>query len=154
MKNILFTILFLSVGFCIQAQHLYVQTKSNSEQTAFALAQKPKITFTNGEMSIQQTPFQLTNVQNLSFVKNQSSNIRDLETENSLQIYPNPVNYELTITNSDFQQGDIVELFDINGRRVYSTRANGNEMTIDMSNFQSGNYILRIGNRVARIVKQ
>jgi hypothetical protein len=154
MKNILFTVLFLFVGFCIKGQHLYVQTKSNSEQTAFAIAQKPKITFGNGTLTIQQTPFQLNNVQNLSFVKNQTTNVRDLETENSLQIYPNPVNYELTITNYDFQQGDLVELFDINGRRVYSTRANGNEKTIDMSIFQSGNYILRIGNRVARIVKQ
>ena len=73
--------------------------------------------------------------------------------QSHIQIFPNPTNYELRIINYDFQQGDMVELFDMNGRRVYSTRANGNT-TIDMSAFQSGNYILRIGNRVAKIVKQ
>jgi hypothetical protein len=49
---------------------------------------------------------------------------------------------------------EVVELFDMNGRRVYSAPANNSEIKIDMSNFQSGNYILRIGNRVARIVIQ
>jgi hypothetical protein len=67
-----------------------------------------------------------------------------------LQVFPNPVINELHITNHD---GGIIELFGMNGKRVYSARANGNT-TIDMSAFQSGNYILRIGNRVAKIVKQ
>jgi len=76
-----------------------------------------------------------------------------LTAKNQIKIYPNPTNYELRIINYDWQQGDMVELFDMNGRRVYSTRANGNT-TIDISAYQQGNYILRIGNRVAKVVKQ
>jgi hypothetical protein len=93
-------------------------------------------------------------------VKNQTSNIRDLETDNSLQIYPNPVNYELKIENGEWKIGDIIEIFDMNGKRVYfatpnyTLHSNNYTLTIDMSNFKSGNYILRIGSRVARIVKQ
>jgi uncharacterized coiled-coil protein SlyX len=85
---------------------------------------------------------------------NSGTSNANLIPQEHIQVFPNPVSYELRIVNYDFKQGELVELFDINGRRVYSARANGNEMTIDMSNFQSGNYILRIGNRVARIVKQ
>jgi hypothetical protein len=79
----------------------------------------------------------------------------NLIPQEHIQIYPNPVNYELRIVNYEFSQGDIVELFDINGRRVYFQRVNSqiDTFTIDMSNFQSGNYILRIGNRVAKVVK-
>ncbi|MDR0438437.1 MAG: leucine-rich repeat domain-containing protein [Bacteroidales bacterium] len=82
----------------------------------------------------------------------ETSNTQFISTK-QIQVYPNPVFHELHITNYDWQQSDMVELFDMNGRRVYSTRANGNT-TIDMSAFQQGNYILRIGNRVAKIAKQ
>jgi hypothetical protein len=88
------------------------------------------------------------------------TNIQDLETENGLQIFPNPVIYELTITNYDFKQGDMVELFDMQGKRVFAERINSqfsilnSPFVIDMTPFQSGNYILRMGNRVAKVVKQ
>jgi hypothetical protein len=82
------------------------------------------------------------------------SSIQDLENENTLNIFPNPVSYELRITNLEWKQGEMAELFDMKGRRVYSAPANNSEITINMSSFQNGNYILRIGNRVARIVKQ
>jgi len=85
-----------------------------------------------------------------------------------LQVYPNPVTNVLHITH-EWQSGDVVELFDMNGRRVFSQSVievlemtGGFEslshrtatFTIDMSPFPSGNYILRIGNRVAKIVKR
>ena len=77
-----------------------------------------------------------------------------------LQVYPNPVTNVLHITH-EWQSGDVVELFDINGRRVFSAtvgagfaRPDGDTFTIDMSPFPNGNYILRIGNRVAKIVKR
>jgi uncharacterized repeat protein (TIGR02543 family) len=82
-----------------------------------------------------------------------ASNVKAHNHE-ALQVFPNPVNYELRITNDEWKQGEIVELFDINGRRVYSAPANNSEITIDMSLFQIGNYILRIGNRTTKVVKQ
>jgi hypothetical protein len=95
-----------------------------------------------------------------------SSNIGAVETHNyaSLQVYPNPVNYELQITNYEWKQGDIVELYDMSGRKIFSHPAPHTShlapFIIDMSKFQSGNYILRIGTstgsvtRVAKVVKQ
>jgi len=72
-----------------------------------------------------------------------------------IQFYPNPVTNKLHITH-EWQSDDIVELFDMNGRRVFSQRINSHvdKFIIDMSVFQHGNYILRIGNQVAKIVKQ
>jgi hypothetical protein len=70
----------------------------------------------------------------------------------------NPVSTELHISNYEFKQGDIVELFDMSGKRVYShpvpRTSHPATFSIDMSNFQSGTYILRIGTRVAKVVKQ
>jgi len=73
---------------------------------------------------------------------------------NQIQIYPNPVSYELRIINHEWEQDNVVELFDINGRRVFTGRGYGDVFTIDMSSFHPGNYILRIGHRVARVVRQ
>jgi hypothetical protein len=77
-----------------------------------------------------------------------------------LDISPNPVNYELHIINYEWKPGDVVELFDMNGKRIYLAQPNSqfsihnSPFTIDMSPYQSGNYILRIGNRVAKVVKK
>ena len=92
-----------------------------------------------------------------------------------LQVYPNPANYELRIMNYEWKPGDIVELFDMTGKRVYSApfgsaqgagtrslspstslRINSIEttVTIDISHLPEGTYVVRIGGYVAKIVKQ
>jgi hypothetical protein len=83
--------------------------------------------------------------------------------QEQLRVYPNPVSgfQELTISNFNWALGDIVELFDINGKRVYFSRGNTPGSTggfkIDMSPYPAGSYLLRIGNnignKVAKIVK-
>jgi len=88
------------------------------------------------------------------------TNIVETLHATSLHVFPNPVTDKLHITH-EWQSGEIVELFDINGRHVFSTavgagsaRPNGNTFTIDMTPFPSGTYILRIGTRVAKIIKR
>jgi len=93
----------------------------------------------------------------------EASNIVETHGRASLHVHPNPVTNELHITY-DWQSGDVVELFDMNGRRVFSQRVavetqciaslQSGTFTIDMSPFPNGNYILRIGNRIAKIVKR
>ncbi|MDR1951252.1 MAG: Ig-like domain-containing protein, partial [Bacteroidales bacterium] len=80
----------------------------------------------------------------------------NLIPQEQIEIYPNPVNYELrvVIPNEVRDLNTIVELFDMTGKRVYFAPANNSEISINMTNFQSGNYILRIGHRVAKVVKQ
>ena len=80
-----------------------------------------------------------------------------INVEHQIQIFPNPVTNQLHITN-DWQSGDVVELFDMNGHRVFSAQPNNSQFNIDMSPFQPGTYILRItqqGNKISvkRIVK-
>ena len=78
----------------------------------------------------------------------------------SLQIYPNPVNYELKITN---YEGGEVTIYDIKGRRVataatvgaYRIRPNENgTTTINVEFLPPGVYFLKIGNKTAKFVKQ
>jgi len=101
----------------------------------------------------------------LAECNNNATNIVETGRAPSLRMYPNPVTNELHIViPPDLPANTVVELFDMNGRRVFSQRIpaetgrapslHGTIFTIDMSPFHPGNYILRIGNRAAKIVKQ
>jgi hypothetical protein len=74
----------------------------------------------------------------------------------------------LTIDNGEWRIGDIVEIFDLNGRRVFSHPApqrlrHGSvqashpetlsSFTLDISHLPNGTYIVKIGNATAKIVK-
>ena len=87
------------------------------------------------------------------------SNIAEIQLMASLSVYPNPVMDRLHITTDELRIGDIVELFDMNGRRIFAqpiceSSIVNRQFTVDMSPFPRGTYILRIGSQTARIVKQ
>jgi len=159
MKKLLFLTALALATICLQARNIYVQP-INGEQLAFSIAENPRITFGNGAMSIQGTTFQLSEIQNLSFVANATTSIVLGGQTPPLHVFPNPVADKLHIVH-DWQSGDIVKLFDMNGRRVFSqpvgagfARPDGDTFTIDMSQFPNGTYILRIGNHTLQIIKK
>ncbi len=84
--------------------------------------------------------------------------------KSDVRVYPNPVNRELRITNYEFKQGDVVEIFDMNGKRVYVAKPNSTSsivnstLIIDVSHLPTGTYLLRISQQnnevlVAKVVK-
>jgi hypothetical protein len=79
-------------------------------------------------------------------------------SDEQITISPNPVSHELRITGHQWRTGDVVEIFNMNGQRVVSTpggfAGTTDDYVINMSSFQAGSYLLRIGNRVATIIKK
>ena len=85
-----------------------------------------------------------------------------IDDDGGVVVYPNPVNDELRITNYELRMGDVVEMFDMNGKRVYMVPVGalhatplpaGNQITINVSHLPAGTYIIKIGNRSAKVVK-
>ncbi|MDR0437723.1 MAG: T9SS type A sorting domain-containing protein [Bacteroidales bacterium] len=77
----------------------------------------------------------------------------------SLQIYPNPTTGQLTIANYELGIKN-VEIFNMNGKRVYVAPVGANNhlplqstFTIDISSFPTGTYFLRVGSKTTKIVK-
>jgi hypothetical protein len=60
----------------------------------------------------------------------------------NLQIYPNPVDGNLHLEASERIQK--VELYTIDGKRVYQSTPNSNRINIDFKNSETGIYIIRI----------
>ena len=90
------------------------------------------------------------------------------ELHSKINIYPNPVNYELKITNyggEDTNNGacPIVEIYDVMGRCVAtvetrliaSLQSASSETTIDVSHLPAGVYFVRISNEfVGKFIKE
>jgi predicted nucleic acid-binding Zn-ribbon protein len=76
--------------------------------------------------------------------------------ENSnVKIYPNPVNNGMLYIEGDLQQNASLELYDMKGKRLaVSTIKNEQKIELNFSNYLSGTYLLRIGNRAYKVVKE
>lgn len=74
-------------------------------------------------------------------------------------IYPNPVNDILTISNPENISVDEIIIYDLTGKNVKKADFhNGNEMQVDVSNFKAGVYSVHVntkqGTEVKKIIKK
>lgn len=76
---------------------------------------------------------------------------------NKIETFPNPVLKELNISlaNTGLNNKDTrITLYTINGAKVLQTKPSANEMTLDLSQLNSGIYILRINDKSKNITKK
>jgi hypothetical protein len=81
---------------------------------------------------------------------------RSIIKEDKLVIYPNPTQNELKIENVKLKMGETVEIFDIAGRKMNNFQFStfNSQLKMDVSNFMSGTYLLKIGNVNGKFIKQ
>jgi len=79
-----------------------------------------------------------------------------VETAQSFKVYPNPASDLVAIKGTNGSMFTSVQAFDITGRVVYASDATGNSLSIDVSNWNNGIYLVQIatenGVQVKRIV--
>jgi Predicted extracellular nuclease len=73
-------------------------------------------------------------------------------SDNSLQIYPNPVIDELKIKSSNQTDNSIVEIYDLTGKQLFFGKTENN--TINVSTLSTGIYILKVGDLRGKFVKE
>ena len=78
------------------------------------------------------------------------TSISNLNYNNDLVIYPNPVSHVLTIKNTDALSND-VEIYNLEGKIVLKQLIVNNRISVD--NLANGMYELKIGNQFARFIK-
>ncbi|MBC5836828.1 T9SS type A sorting domain-containing protein [Flavobacterium muglaense] len=70
-----------------------------------------------------------------------SLGIKEIES-NHIKIYPNPVKDKITISNSaDIEK---IELYNLIGQKIFTNSFLTNKITIDLTNYKSGVYLLKI----------
>lgn len=94
-----------------------------------------------------------TNVYN--YLATLSSN--EFSFNNEVKIFPNPSNNILFIDNID-KQIQKIEIFDLQGRLLKTIKENKENYQIDISNFSSSTYIVKLstekGSQTVKVVKQ
>lgn len=78
---------------------------------------------------------------------NSSTNV-PLNNNKILQVYPNPTTNEIRI--SDLPFGESVEVYDLQGTRILSSM----KSIVNISHLPAGIYIVRVGNKVTKVVKK
>ena len=83
-------------------------------------------------------------------VSNSLSN--DTQELKSLQIYPNPTSNFVTISNDTSISS--IELFDINGRKLYSEILSSKEVQINLEAYASGTYLVKVSSEGKQSIKK
>jgi hypothetical protein len=72
-----------------------------------------------------------------------------------IQVFPNPVTNHVNITFDLQTQHSVFSIFDVTGRLITNVKTNGSDrLTIDMSDLESGMYMLTNGSQTWPLIKQ
>ena len=98
----------------------------------------------------------LLNIQHVRFSEEQSStpnNVENLQGINTTRIvvYPNPTKDVLHVKNVKVEQ---VRLYTIAGSLLQTVQVYNGEVLLNLSAFQTGNYLLLCGNEAFQVIKQ
>lgn len=70
----------------------------------------------------------------------------------SIAVYPNPVRNFVTVSN--LLVGAKVQILNVQGAIIHQSIAEGEQITINMSEFASGIYLVRAGSAIVKVIKQ
>jgi hypothetical protein len=138
----------------LQAQTMYVK-ESNGAQTAYALGNIQKMSFSSGNLTVTKTGnnsevYDLSDLRYLKFSDISSGLDKPLLVEKQvLHAYPNPVHDRLNIDLSGIaEKKGVISLFNFEGNVIMSrqvTRAG--IVSLDISHLPEGIYLCRFSNQ-------
>jgi len=83
------------------------------------------------------------NVANLYYIKTEYEALRTaIFRKNDLLLFPNPISNELTISDMDNNDIERIDIYDMTGKLI--KKYDGNTTVIDVSNLNTGNYIIKV----------
>lgn len=133
--------------------HLYVWAKDGTK-VGYALAKKPKITFTETDLIISYTgeeiSYSLANMDRFTYESNSESSIRNIQTEE----FPYKLNGE-SLLFPNLKANNTVSIYTLDGSLVFmkTVRQNG-EYAFPLSNLKAGVYMVNVNGLTYKIVKR
>ena len=76
----------------------------------------------------------------------------DAKNNSTLNVYPNPTSDKLFIEGLNANESNTVKVYDIQGKLVEELKLNSDN-TININNLDKGIYLVKVANKVARVVK-
>lgn len=151
----LWLLFFINYG-AISSQNLIVQQINGTENT-MSLSAIRKLVFSGNSIQIRNfsgstIDFQLADVRKIFFSNSSSSEDQIVNENEKLVIYPNPATLELNILIYD-PNVNYIEIYNFQGRKIKTEIVNDELERIDISDLQSGIYLLKEGLQTTKFVK-
>ncbi|MBE27257.1 MAG: hypothetical protein CMN33_06190 [Saprospirales bacterium] len=74
-----------------------------------------------------------------------SLSLEELPIQSNIRVFPNPTNYMVNIDLSQLSQGEYqLYLMDLNGKVVYHKNTTQKSIELDMRNYSTGSYVLKL----------
>ncbi|MBE6306345.1 MAG: T9SS type A sorting domain-containing protein [Bacteroidaceae bacterium] len=80
------------------------------------------------------------------------TSVTTIEADNGLSLFPNPVRETLTL--SGYRAGSEVAILSLDGKIIKQQQAEGESMTISVTDLASGCYLLKTENSVVKFIKK
>jgi len=82
----------------------------------------------------------------------EGTGIQSLKPQSVDFVFPNPVKESFTING--LKKGALISIFDLAGRLLQTVASQENATVVNVSSLQQGTYLLRVGDRAVKFVKQ
>ncbi len=82
---------------------------------------------------------------------NEMVNIKSITEKDGLKIYPNPTK-GLIVVDSDVSPNSTIEVYNMNGQRIYEEKTIGGKQTVNLSDLKQGVYIIKVGVDSQRLI--
>lgn len=72
-------------------------------------------------------------------------------TSADVKVYPNPTQELLFVSGAE--NGNYIQVLDMQGRCVYNAQTSDETVEIPVANFNNGTYLLKVGNKILKFIK-
>ena len=153
-KIFLLGVILLIAGrlFAIEESKL-ITVSADGTEIVYALSDVQKIIFENNTMTVNmKSGANATGITCISILLLDVVGIENPKVASPVFIFPNPVKTNLTVTGAE--KGVKINLFDLNGKLLQSAIAQDSSTDINVSSLPPGLYLLQVGERVLKFIKQ
>jgi hypothetical protein len=105
----------------------------------------------DGEVVSEEMTYVFTITRDRTLVANFEYTVGLVEQQAEINVYPNPTKGEVTLDGAGIDHIRIVNLY---GQTVYSAKAEGEQIRLDLTNFAKGIYMMHIDTENGQVVKQ
>ncbi|OJW96281.1 MAG: hypothetical protein BGO70_00955 [Bacteroidetes bacterium 43-93] len=88
----------------------------------------------------------VTDTSSLITIEETPVGISSVTGDASIKVYPNPFDTYVRITG--LEQGDVIQVYDVTGRKIWSTICNDKEYLLPTKEMRTGVYVLNINNKL------
>ncbi len=151
--TLIFLLLLLSSFSSIAQRNITIQYSDDDEIT-YSISQNSKLTFSNNDIIISQPSgeiysFAIDNIRKIYFPSGNS--LSEILPDNNIKLYPNPSSNNISLSNINSKTS--ISIYNIQGELVLYEIIY-QDKSINISNLSNGIYIVKVGNKEFKLVKE